>query len=725
MKKKLFLLLIPAAIIGLLSFSVFQVPTEDSNKERVLKDLIFQGLISQVHYNNLPLDDNLSGKAFDLYMERLDAGKRFFMKSDIEKLSAFRNRIDDEIRGAQSELLPLAMKTWDERMKEAKTYTEEILNKPFDFTTNETIEFDPKKRDFYASKAELKEEWRKYLTYQALIRFHARQETEKKKQAEATKKGETYTAKTDAELEKAVRDEVSKNMFNMFDRLGKMDTEDKTADYLNAILGVYEPHTEYFPPQEKENFDIEMSGRLEGIGAQLSLVDGEIKIVSIVPGSASWRQGTLKEEDIILKVAQGEEEPVSVENLPLKEAIKYIRGPKGTEVKVTVRKPDGRIVTVPIVRDVVVLEESYAKAAVLYNESTKQKTGYIYLPSFYADFSGKGGRSSAEDVKILLNKLKKENIQSVILDLRFNGGGSLQDAIDMSGLFIKDGPVVQVRSKKGDPVVLEDRNPEIVWDGPLAIMTNEFSASASEILAAAMQDYGRAVVIGSKSSFGKGTVQRFFDLDYYLPANLADVKPLGSVKMTIQKFYRITGKATQWKGVESDIVLPDTYSEIELGESSLDYAMAYDEIKPKTFKTWGVDLQTEILAKNSAKRLKNNEVFKLIEENAVYLKEQREKTSETLNLTKFIAEQEALEKQSEKFKNLSKVHEDLVVTPIELEDNLDGDLKTIRNESAKKWQKEVRENVYIYETSAILHDYIKSHPVAATNTNTTNGPKKH
>lgn len=497
-------------------------------------------------------------------------------------------------------------------------------------------------------------------------------------------------------------------MFNYFDRIEKTDIEDKTADYLNSILAVYCPHTEYFPPQEKENFDIEMSGRLEGIGAQLSLVDGEIKIVNIVPGSASWKQGTLKEEDIILKVAQGDAEPVSVENMPLKEAIKLIRGPKGTEVRVTARKPDGRLVTAPIIRDVVVLEESYAKAAVIYNQTTKQKTGYIYLPSFYADFSGKGGRSSAEDVKILLNKLKKENVQSVVLDLRFNGGGSLQDAIDMSGLFIKDGPVVQVRSRRGEPVVLEDRNQEVVWEGPLSIMINEFSASASEILAAAMQDYGRAVIIGSKSSFGKGTVQRFFDLDYYLPATMADVKPLGSVKMTIQKFYRITGKSTQWKGVESDIVLPDTYSEIEVGESSLDFAMPYDEIKTKTFKPWGQDLQLEALAKASAKRVKDNETFRLIAENAQYVKTQRDKTLETLNLAKFIAEQEALDKQSEKFKNLSKNHDDLTITPIELEDKIAADLKSIRDESTKKWHKEIRENVYIYETTMIMHDYLKT-----------------
>jgi carboxyl-terminal processing protease len=715
MKKQLFSTIIPIfLLIGFVSFSIINAENTSPSKEKLLREIIFQSLINQAHYNVLPLNDEFSGKAYDLYIKRFDSGKRFFIQEDLDRLGVHRLMIDDELKGQANPLFDLAQEIWNVRIKEAKGYCEEILSKPFDFSVDEKIELDSDKRKFASTKEQLREEWRKYLKYQALVRYHTKISAQEKQRENAAKNGSEFKEKTIMEMEEEVRKEVLKNFHNLFDRLEKTSREEQLADYFNAILNVYCPHTEFYPPYDKENFDIQMSGRLEGIGASLSQIDGEIKVMSIVPGSASWKQGELKEEDVILKVAQGEAEPVSVVNMPLKDAIALIRGKRGTEVRLTVRKPNGRLVVIPIVRDVVIIEESYAKAAIIHDETTRHKTGYILLPSFYADFSGKGGRSSAEDVKSLVLQLKAQNVQSIILDLRSNGGGSLQDAIDMSGLFIKDGPIVQVRSRKGEPVVLEDKNPDIAWDGPLAIMINEYSASASEILAAAMQDYGRAIIVGSKTSFGKGTVQRFFDLDYYTPNSMAHLRPMGSVKMTIQKFYRITGKSTQWKGVSADIILPDIYENLEIGESSMDYALPWDEIKPKTFKAWQSNMDLEALAKSSTKRVKNDEVFSNIRDNAARVKKQRETTLQTLEFSRFKAQQEQLDKESEKFKKAYKSYDHLVISQLK-EPAATPELESIKSESTQKWHSEIRENPYIYETMAILNDFIKQNSVAVTN----------
>jgi carboxyl-terminal processing protease len=702
-RKKFLIFAIPSLLIALFSFSLSRGQLElASEKDQLLTQLIFHGL--KAHYNAQNLDDAFSEKAFKNYLGILDPTKRFLTQADVDAMRAFEHKIDDEVNAGSVQLLELARTTMARRVQEAKGYADAILAQPFDFDADETYEADPDKRAYAASDAELKEVWRKSLKYQALVRYHTSlQEQEAKKKA-AAEKGEAYTPKSPAEVEAEVRKQLQRTYNDIFSALGKYDDDDRLAEYLNAMVGVYDPHTEYFPPEDKENFDISMSGKLEGIGAQLQQADGEIKVSNIVPGSASWKQKELKEGDVILKVAQGEDEPVDVSDMPLKDAVKMIRGKKGTEVRLTVRKSDGMVKVIPIIRDVVILEENYAKSALIEDPARSQRYGYIKLPSFYADFQQSGGRNSADDVKLELQKLKAKGMTGLVLDLRNNGGGSLADAVEMSGLFIKKGPIVQVTSSMGEAKVWEDDDARVEWDGPLVILVNKFSASASEILSAALQDYGRAVVVGSPTTFGKGTVQRFIDLDYFLKGQAQQFKPMGSLKLTIQKFYRITGHSTQWKGVEPDIVLPDSYSFFE-GEKDMDYALPWDEIKKVDYDVWATALPLKYVAKQSRKRTAKHEAFGLMAENADRLQRLRDKTLQPLHYRAYAAEQERLREEGMRFEGI-RVHNDpwrVAVMP----SNVDNEaMKEERQALSDAWMKEIKEDAVLEEATFIVDDLL-------------------
>ncbi|MEO1715046.1 MAG: S41 family peptidase, partial [Bacteroidota bacterium] len=372
--------------------------------------------------------------------------------------------------------------------------------------------------------------------------------------------------------------DVLKTFDDWYERLEKRKRSDYLSIYINSITNVFDPHTSYFEPIEKQNFDINMSGKLEGIGARLQSDGNYTKITSVIVGGPAWKQGDLKENDKIMKVAQDGEDPIDVTGMQLDDVVSQIRGEKGTKVILTVKKIDGSIADIEIVRDVVILEEGFAKSLILHT-TAKEKVGFISLPRFYDDFYDEEGRSCARDVATEIDKLKKENVRGIILDLRNNGGGSLRDVVTMSGFFIEKGPIVQVKARGRSPEVLEDNDPSVKWDGHLIVMVNQFSASASEILAAALQDYERAVIVGSTSTFGKGTVQRFYNLDRAIPG-YSELKPFGEIKLTTQKFYRIDGGSTQLKGVTPDIILPDMYSYIETGEKEQEYPMNWTQIAP-------------------------------------------------------------------------------------------------------------------------------------------------
>ena len=619
--------------------------SETEEKNQILLTMVMNYL-ENVHYQPEDLNDSFSADAFDLYIKRLDYNKRLFLQADVDILNAYRTEIDDEIQSGSFELYEKANTILDGRMNLVEGFYEEILADPFDFSIAESVEEDAEKRSFAANEEELRNTWRLNFKYQTLRRLDRKITDQENLMAES----DTIVEKSFDELEAEAREGVQKNMSAYFTRVHQINDKDRITLYVNSIIGVFGPHTSYFPPEDKENFDISMSGKLEGIGARLSQYDGEIKVASIVPGSPSSKQGDLKAGDIIISVAQGDGETVSIEEMRLDEAIKLIRGPKGTEVVLTVKKENGKVLPISIIRDVVVIEETYAKSYIL--EKNGLKTGYIKLPKFYTDFNDPNGRTCSKDVEIELEKLKAEEVDGVIIDLRNNGGGSLRDVVDMVGLFIDEGPVVQVKGRDGDLQVLSDEQSGVTYDGPLVVMVNEYSASASEILAAAIQDYNRGIIIGSSSSFGKGTVQRFYDLDRFLSGQYLKFKPLGAVKITTQKFYRINGGSTQLHGVTPDIVIPDLYTFIETGEKEQDFVMKWDKINPVEFNEWDSSWKLDEIQDMTAKSIGDSEVFIEVERMARKLREDRDNTVVSLNMEDYRKEQKAFEEESDQFEEL-------------------------------------------------------------------------
>ena len=690
--------------VGFFGFSFFEKTSYTSNlfnKEHVLKKIIFSTL-SQAHYHNPEINDSFSEKAFDTYISRLDYNKHFLTSKDINQLKAFKNQIDDDIHGKKIALYSKSVEILSNRIQQVKGYYKEILSESFDFSKNETLDLNMEKRDFCKNEIQLKERWKKTLKYQALVQYY----NQLNNQDGNSSKEET---KTIEEINKEIREQLLKNLNNTFDLIDKLDNDDRFASYINSILSIYGPHTEYFPPEEKAAFDIRMSGQLEGIGAILIQRDGYIKINRLIPGGPAWKQGELKAEDVILKVAQEEDkDPVAISHMALKDAVKLIKGPKGTQVRLTVKKPDGRISIIAIVRDVVVIEETYAKSAIISDSETNKKYGYIYLPSFYTNFQKKNGRNCSEDIKQELLKMNKHEIAGIALDIRNNGGGSLDDVVKIAGLFIKEGPIIQVKNKIQDPLVLRDIDSKVYYEGPLVILINKISASASEILSAAMQDYKRAVIIGGTTTYGKGSVQRFIKLDRFFlyPKAYKDIKPLGDLKLTVQQFYRITGKAIQFKGVKADIKLPDIYQYIDLGERYVKHALPWGEIQTTSFKEWNdkkFDLQT--FSTNSSKRIKNNKNFQLIEENALYLKQKNKVTIQSLNYNRFKKEQKEMREKTARFdisnSNISKSFE---VTS--LQDHYDDSkIEKIKQDQIKQWEKDIKKDIYIKEAILVLNDW--------------------
>ncbi|MCB9251706.1 MAG: carboxy terminal-processing peptidase [Flavobacteriales bacterium] len=692
--KKIVLVLVPVSLLG----TGFYMKSLDSEKSSLLPAILEN--LKYLHYNPPAINDEFSKKAFDEFINTLDAGKRFFTEEDLKKLSIYKNRVDDLALEGNYEFFDKTMNIFEGRMNQFQFWYKEILSKPMDFDLDETYEVSDD-QPFCKNDAELKERLRKSLKYAVLTRLASSIETQNSAKLKPDSAFVEYSMDT---LEARARKGVLKTQDDYVSRWRKIKHEEKISYYINSVTSVFDPHTNYFPPADKENFDINMSGRLEGIGASLQEKDGYIKIVRIVPGSPSALQGELKEGDVILKVAQGSDDPVDVVNMPMDDAIQMIRGPKGTEVRLTVKKPDGSIKVIKIIRDVVILEETFAKSVILEDED-HVKTGYIFLPSFYTDMSGKSSRTCSKDVKNEIIKLKKAGVKSLVIDLRNNGGGSLQDVVTMGGLFIEKGPIVQVKTRGESAEFLEDRDPKVEWDGPLVIMVNQYSASASEILAAAMQDYKRGIVIGSNQTFGKGTVQRFIDLNETIRSKNA--AEYGSLKITIQKFYRINGGATQLKGVSSDIMLPDNFAYLKAGEAEQDYPMPWDKIKAANYSEYKNYLKNLSMVKaNASKRIRSSEAFNLIEENAKRIKEQDERTSYSLKLSDYLEEQKLRNQQNESLKKAFEENLSLIVSSLpEDEEAMKGDES--KKARAKDWHKSLLKDPYLFEALQISEDMLK------------------
>ena len=652
--KKLILIL-----LFIFSFIIHCEEIDENWKLKVNQTL--RGSLNQFHYVDQKINDNYSRRIFDLYLNRIDPNKHFLTNLQIIELSAFEYKIDNDIRNNSFNFIELCILRLKEQIEFVDSIYNTILKQPINIDAENYFEIDFEKKKYTENNSELTKLWKSTIQYQTAQNY-------------ITLYKEKYPSENEIviekELELEARLKTKKDLNRRFKRLKEKTTKDYYIDYFDTMTRSFGPHTTYLPPEEKEDFDINMSGQLEGIGAVLREEDGFIKVVRIIPGSASWRQGKLKAEDIILKVAQPNSEAISIIETPVREAVKLIRGRKGTEVILTIKKPDGMIENISIVRDIVVLKSTYARSGVFYLKDNPY--GYINLPSFYRDFDNKNNRNASDDIKFLLTKLSNSNVNGLILDLRNNGGGSLRDAVNISGFFIDKGPVVQVSDNSKRKETYKDKDNKLYFDKPLIVLVNTFSASASEIVAAALQDYNRGIIIGDKHTFGKGTVQKLLDLNRnYSSRSFRSKKDLGYLKITIQEYFRITGQSTQFNGVVPDIIFPNQYDYLEVGERELKYAFKGTITQPINYDKWPYSLDKNTLINNTYKRLDGNKTVKTLNEYNTFMKNQRENSYKSVTVTdlwgrlqtikeknKIISDLE-IEKTYSKFKPLEPNYEEI------------------------------------------------------------------
>src|SRR6056297_691947 len=724
MSRYLKIVLIAAASILTLCF--FTVPNEYfSQKEQVtLKGV--KSFLSQVHYNPPNYDSTYSSLVFEDYLRRLDPGRRILTQGDLDEWESYRFTIGKEIQKLTFHFFDVSYATWQRRLEESQDIFKEATREIPDFDHEEYLEMDGEERAFAADGNGLKEAWCKYIKYDMLKRIDNMRERQINKKELLENPLESYKIDEDDESEEVKIDSVKwkkdqhyvtlgldslkarafnkavENYESWFERMDELRRVDWMAQYLNAITNVVDPHTGFFKPKDKEDFDMRMSNQLEGIGAQLTK-DGEyIKVVRLVPGGPAWEGEELQEDDVIIRVAQDGEEAVDILGMHMDDVISMIRGDKGTKVVLTVKGIDGKVRDVTIVRDVIIFEENYVKSAVIMDSTSSDQVGYIRLPSFYANFDDPTARTSSTDMQAELEKMNTENISSIILDLRNNGGGSLRDVVDIAGQFIESGPVVQVQSRRGKPRTLGNNDGKSIFSGPVVVLVNHFSASASEILAAALQDYNRAVIVGASSTFGKGTVQRFYDLDKVIdnPA----FEPLGSVKVTTQKYFRVNGGSVQLKGVIPDVVLPDRYNYVDIGEKDYDHAMAWSQIEPKEARqdVYQVSRMDQI-KKRSQKRIKKDAGFQLVDASGLLLKQLRDESSVPLTFEGYEAYVAERDKLNDKFEQMEDLGNGLST------DFLESDREYIHEDEARteryeKFVEALKDDIYVAEAFAIIQD---------------------
>ncbi len=672
--------------------------TVDMGRDRMIGYMISKELPA-MHFSHKQMDNSLSRAAFDLYLKQLDFQKRFLLQQDVDVLTTYSQLIDDELLHGSLELPEKGFELLNIRIQQVEKMVSELLTAKIDVTQKESLETDPEKLTYNTDLQGLREYWRKMLKEQIISKYlEALTEQQKAKDKEK---------KSDDLLWKEARERVAKQDTEFFHRLHQETLQDHLDRYFDAVARAFDPHTDYMPPDFKEDFDIHMRGSLEGIGAVLREDAGYIKVVSVIPGSAAARQGHLEAEDVILAVAQKGADPVEITDMRLRDAVRLIRGPKGTEVRLTVKKPDGSKVVIPLIRDVVQIEETFVKSVPL-DTPTGEKIGYIMIPSFYRDFEGsKNGnavRNCTDDTRKAIEELKKTGISGLILDLRNNGGGSLVDAVDTAGLFIEDGPIVQVKNSFGAQRILNDEDPAIVYDGPMVVLVNQFSASASEIVAAALQDYGRAVIIGGKHTHGKGTVQTLVDMNDNVPTlHLRSYADLGALKVTIQKFYRINGGSTQYKGVESDIVLPSLFQYLKSGEKYLDDSLPWDQVKPVPFVKYGKKIDLPRLIAASERRVKSDPGLQAIADEAKKAEERSKDTLLSLQLSDMKKRREDSELARKKigaFYLKYRVEQEAEMVE-ESEDSVKGAKK---GDDHLKWLEEVKDDPYVGEAKRVVVD---------------------
>lgn len=689
-----------SALILFLSSSRY---LDNPDKDKLLIEVITY-VMQRGHYDPKDIDDTFSEHVFNKYIQGIDGQHRFFLQSDINNFERYKDEIDDQIRVADVSFFNLTYDRLIARMGQVKEFYGELLVDPFDFSVKDSIDLNFEEIPYARTLNDLKELWRKRFKLSTLEYYSDLIE----QQGFEKEKDSTYQIKSNIVLEEEARIKTKENIENYFEIFDEVERKDWFSIYVNSITLEFDPHSNYFAPDDKEKFDQNISGKFEGIGARLQKKDQVVEIVEVIVGGPVWKAKALEVGDAILKVAQKDEDAVEIGPMRLSDAVKLIKGPKGTQVFLTVRRVSGIIEEVVINRDVVELEESYAKSTII------QKNGKIYgliqLPKFYIDFKDQKSRNAASDVKKELEALKKRNVSGIIMDLRNNGGGSLKTVVDITGFFIDQGPVVQVKSTGGAKNILRDEDPSIVWDGSLVIMVNEFSASASEILAAALQDYKRAIILGSKQTFGKGTVQNVIDLNRIISGGTHG--DLGAVKITTDKFYRINGGSTQLEGVRSDIILKNQYSYIDMGEKDQENPLTWDSIEPASYKQWGNQANYQYALSQSANRLKDNPYMQLVEQQARRIEAQQDDYVYTLNYEDYLTEQETNKKISDKFSVLKDYMSDLTFEWVPDSGVLTDEVVKERKD---RWVETLKKDFYISEAVSILEDLninLDNYPVA-------------
>lgn len=631
-------------------------------------------LMRRDHLLQHPLDDEISQRCVSTFLKTLDPWKVYFYQSDIDEFHKHDRDLDDMARKGKIDFAYLVFKRFLQRVDQRVVAVQAILNGPLDFDKDEQMVSDRDETHYPKTEAEAHDRWRKRIKYELLM------------------------LKMDETEGQEALDKLSKRYTSFQKRMHQTDDEELLEMYLTSMTTSYDPHTTYMSPATLENFRIIMRLELEGIGASLQLVDGYTVVKKIIPGGAADKQAGLKVEDKIVGVGQGGDgEIVDTVDMKLSDVVAMIRGKKGTVVRlqlVSVDSPDRKIIN--ITRAKIELKDSEAQAEVFTETDSagrEYQIGVIDLPSFYMDMEGarRGDpnyKSTTRDVRKILDDFNQKGVDAVILDLRRNGGGSLTEAINLTGLFIKEGPVVQVKDGNDRVLPYRDPDPGIAWSGPLVVLTSKLSASASEILAGAIQDYDRGLIVGDKTTHGKGTVQSLVDLGQQL-FRIPNAQPMGALKITMQQFYRPSGKSTQNRGVSADLELPSLTTHLDVGEADLDYPIKFDTVKQREFKHFGHVSQAivERLNQLSVERRKDSEDFQKVLRNIARYTEQKERKYLSLNEAKFMKEREELNADKEEKEALEELH--------------DPDKPAIER------------NYYLNEALAITLDYLKLKPEVA------------
>lgn len=678
---------------------------DDPDKDKALMDLI-RYVLERGHYDGKDLNDEFSENVFNGFIDAIDPYRRYFYKKDIENFSKYKREIDDMIKNKDLTFFNTVYKKLLERQEESYKIQKTVLSKPFDFDKEEVLDTDYEAQPFVKNKKALKDRLRRQFKLNALSTFYDKKSEQEKEPEEGEEvDDEPKEILSDKQLEEKARNELAESIDDFFEFTNELERKDYFAIFLNAIVEEFDPHTYYFPPVAKDRFDQQMSGQFQGIGARLQKKNGKVEVTEVISGGPAWRAGDLQAGDVILKVSQEEDkEPTSIAGMRLDNAVKLIKGPKGTKVILNVKsKLDGGVRNVVITRDIVELEETYAKSTFV--DKNNRNYGLINLPKFYFNIDDYNQRNAAADVAREIERLKEENIEGLLIDLRNNGGGSLKTVVDIAGLFIKEGPIVQVKSSGGRPEVLEDNDDAILWDGPLVILVNEISASASEILAAAMQDYKRAIVIGGKQTYGKGTVQNVLDLNRHLRNK--DIGDMGALKITTQKFYRVNGGSTQLKGVKSDVVVPDQFSYVDIGERDTENPLPWDKIEPADYHIWDGYTDFQETINKSISRMEKSNQLQLIDEYAQWLKDRRDNMKWPLSYNNYKKRIETNIENSKRFDVIDEYDSKLTFKSLSYEETL-FEKDTILKEKRSRWHKSLTKDVYVEEALNVLEDLKES-----------------